>query len=95
MIVAIPSAGAACSCSGLTRTCLQTHPTSRPAPRTPVCFDFGPQRAGDYVVVALAPGSATPQWHQHERLTALRNSGERITLSGESDITVDLTALRK
>ena len=58
-------------------------------------FRLGPQRSGDYIVVALAAGDLSPQWHQHERLTALRDAGERISLSDESEITLNLTALRK
>jgi hypothetical protein len=44
-------------------------------------FTIGPLRDGDYVIVALAPGSPSMQSRDWERLRQLAALGERLTLA--------------
>ena len=56
-------------------------------------FHAGPQRAGDYILVALGPSGPLPL-NDRSRLVQLAQAGERITLGGAEERTLDLTVVR-
>ena len=56
-------------------------------------FRAGPQRPGDYVLVALGPSGSLPL-NDRSRLTQLAQVGERITLGDAEERTLDLTVVR-
>ena len=56
-------------------------------------FRAGPQRAGDYVLVALGPSGPLPI-NDRSRLIQLAQVGERITLGDAEERTLDLTVVR-
>jgi hypothetical protein len=55
---------------------------------------LGPQRPGDYIVVALGPSGALPQPHDRARFARLVASGERITLGENEERALDLTVVK-
>jgi protocatechuate 3,4-dioxygenase beta subunit len=57
-------------------------------------FELGPLRAGDYLIVALAP-SSDPAWPTNpDELARLAPLAEPITLRGEETLTLDLNVHR-
>ncbi len=56
-------------------------------------FRAGPQRAGDYVLVALGPSGPLPL-NDASRLAQLTQAGARITLADTEERTLDLTVVR-
>lgn len=57
-------------------------------------FRLGPQRGGDYLVVALDPSVPTPEPGDRDRLARLAEGAERIRLNDNEDRTLDLRAVR-
>jgi hypothetical protein len=56
-------------------------------------YSTGPQRAGDYLIVALRPGVPLPEIRDPERIAALTAGAERVTLTANEQRTVDLRVL--
>jgi hypothetical protein len=56
-------------------------------------FRVGPARAGDYVVVALRPGSRQPNFQNLRDIERLLAAGDRVTLGTFEERTLDLTAV--
>jgi Carboxypeptidase regulatory-like domain len=56
-------------------------------------FRAGPQRAGDYVLVALGPSGPLPL-NDGTRLAQLAQAGERITIGDTEERTLDLTVVK-
>lgn len=54
-------------------------------------FRLGPQRAGEYVVVALPPGTAAPNRRDYERLLTLAEGAERVQLGENEERLLDLS----
>lgn len=57
-------------------------------------FRLGPQRGGDYFMVALPAELADVAFNDQERLARLAQGGERITLRGEEERTLDLRIVK-
>jgi hypothetical protein len=57
-------------------------------------FRLGPQRGGDYVVVALPAELSDVALNDLERLARLAQAGEHITLRGEEERTLDLRIVK-
>jgi hypothetical protein len=57
-------------------------------------FRLGPQRDGDYFVVALPAELSDVAPNDEERLARLAQGGERITLRGEEERTLDLRIVK-
>jgi hypothetical protein len=57
-------------------------------------FRVGPQRGGDYLIIALAPQTELPDPRDRDRLARLAESGERLTLSADEERTLDLRVVR-
>ena len=57
-------------------------------------FKLGPQRAGDYLVVAFDPSTPPPNLLDRERLARLAPEAERIALREDEERTLDLRAVR-
>lgn len=53
-------------------------------------FRLGPQRAGDYLVVALAPSEPVPEFEDRERMAGLVEAAERVTLTDLEERAIDL-----
>ena len=54
-------------------------------------FRLGPQRAGEYLIVALAPGVPVPSPGDHERTLTLAEGAERVRLGDNEERTLDLS----
>jgi hypothetical protein len=57
-------------------------------------FQLGPQRAGDYLIVALYPSTRLPDPGDRARLAQLMEAAERITLGSEEQRTLDLHVVK-
>jgi hypothetical protein len=57
-------------------------------------FRLGPQRAGDYTVVAVGPSGAMPQPVDRARFAQLIQAGERITVGENEERALDLTVAK-
>jgi len=57
-------------------------------------FRLGPQRPGDYLVVAVGPSGALPQPRDRARFAQLIAAGERVTLGENEERALDLTVVR-
>ena len=57
-------------------------------------FRLGPQRPGDYIVVAVGPSGAMPQPRDRARFAQLIDAGERITLGENEERALDLTVVK-
>ena len=57
-------------------------------------FRTGPVRAGEYLVVALPPGVASPDSRDHARLRDLMESANSVTLGAEEERTLDVNVIR-
>ena len=57
-------------------------------------FKLGPQRAGDYLVVAFDPSTLPPNLIDRERLARLAPDAERITLREDEERTIDLRVVK-
>jgi hypothetical protein len=57
-------------------------------------FRLGPQRGGDYVVVALPTELSHIRSNDYERLTQLAATGERVTLRDEQERVLDLRIVK-
>lgn len=53
-------------------------------------FKLGPQRPGDYLVVAVGPNERIPDFEAEERMTRLAEAAERVTLNDAEERTIDL-----
>ncbi len=57
-------------------------------------FRLGPQRPGDYTVVAVGPSGAMPQPRDRAQFAQLIRVGERITLGENEERVLDLTVVK-
>ena len=57
-------------------------------------FRVGPDRAGDYVLVAIGRGEELPDSRDRERMAALLERGERVTLGSDEERSVDLRVIK-
>ena len=57
-------------------------------------FRTGPQRAGDYLVVAVGPSGPLPEFGNRGQLDTLVRAGERITLVENEERMLDLAVLK-
>jgi hypothetical protein len=58
-------------------------------------FRTGPQRAGEYLILALGPDVTPPPPDDRDRLAALAERAERITLAADEERTLDLTVTKQ
>ncbi len=57
-------------------------------------FRLGPQRPGDYTVIAVGPSGAIPQPRDRARFAQLIQAGERITVGENEERVLDLTVVK-
>jgi hypothetical protein len=53
-------------------------------------FEIGPQRGGEYLIIALDPTMDPPQPGERDELARLAETAERVTLRDEEHQTIDL-----
>jgi hypothetical protein len=57
-------------------------------------YRVGPQRAGDYFIVAISQTTARPDPRADDRVAQLAEIAERVTLNADETRTIDLRLIR-